>query len=66
MWLEPGKRMVGGGVGETVSVAREQWRRGRAGGTAQALDVALTLSEMGADGGIAEEEHDLISNCLIP
>lgn len=66
MWLEPGERMVGGGVRETVSVAREQWRRGRAGGTAQALDVALTLSEMGADGGIAEGEHDLTSNCFIP
>lgn len=57
--------MVGGGVRETVGVAREQWWRDRAGGTSQAVDVALSLSEMGADGGIAEKEHDLTSNRFI-
>lgn len=62
MWLE---RMVGSGVRETVSVAREQWWRDRAGGTSQVVDEALTLSEMRADGGIAEKKRDLTSNCFI-
>lgn len=35
-------------------------------GTSQAIDIVLILNERGADGGITEKEHDLMSDCLIP
>lgn len=52
-----------------VSERQSVWPESSGGGIEQVkpqvVDEALTLSEMGADGGIAGKKRDLTSNCFI-